>query len=180
MPETLILGRRRTRCIRFVLRQACTLPKSEDEQVNACDFTLPLGNWQGARGMMRCSQRPHLADGYLYWLRETSVQEKGTLGFHHPALSLVQVGLNHRSSSRPQEKTRRYKQETTKKGLHRLQERPANDRFSRDAPSWIDLVHQLDFRTPALASGCPMVVMVQPAHDRKCDHLVACMMRGFG
>ncbi len=34
--------------------------------------------------------------------------------------------------------------------------------------------------TSALASGCPLVVMVQSAHDRKSDHLVPCMMRGHG
>src|SRR6266496_4787444 len=44
----------------------------------------------------------------------------------------------------------------------------------------MDLVHQLDFRTSALASGYPMVVMVQSAHDRKSDHLVPCTMRGLG
>ncbi len=37
------------------------------------------------------------------------------------------------------------------------------------------MTDELDFRTSALASGCPMVVMVQPAHDRKSDHLVPCI-----
>jgi len=41
-----------------------TLPLCKDEQVNACDCTLPLCNRQGARGMIGCSHRPILADGY--------------------------------------------------------------------------------------------------------------------
>jgi hypothetical protein len=39
-------------------------PFCEDERVNACDCPLPPENRQGARGMMRCSQRPKLVDGY--------------------------------------------------------------------------------------------------------------------
>ena len=62
--------------------------------------------------------------------------------------------------------------------MHRLQERSTKDFFSHDALSWIDLVHQLDFRTRAFASGCPMVVMVQPTHDGKSDHLVSRILRG--
>jgi hypothetical protein len=46
--------------------------------------------------------------------------------------------------------------------------------------SWMDLVHQLDARACGPVLGDPLIVMVQPAHDRQCDHLVACLMRGGG
>jgi hypothetical protein len=65
-------------------------------------------------------------------------------------------------------------------GMHRLHERPATDRFSHDAMSRIDLVPQTDLRTRALASGCPMIVMVESPHNWKSDYLVPCMMRGLG
>src|SRR5690242_10096576 len=42
----------------------------------------------------------------------------------------------------------------------------------------MDLVHQLSSRTRGPASGCPAVVMVQPTHDWKSDHLVPCIQRG--
>ncbi len=71
-----------------------------------------------------------------------------------------------------------YGQQTTRKGKHRLHERAATDLVSHDVMSWIDLVHQLDARTRDLASGCPVVVVVQPTHDRKSDHLVACILSG--
>src|SRR5207245_1178493 len=50
------------------------------------------------------------------------------------------------------------------------------DLFRHDATSWMDLVHQLDARTRDPASGCPVVVVVQPTHDRTSDHLVACIL----
>ena len=53
------------------------------------------------------------------------------------------------------------------------------DLFSHDAMSWTDLVHQLDSRTSCPASGCTMVVMVQPTHDGKRDHLVPCTLSGW-
>ena len=62
--------------------------------------------------------------------------------------------------------------------MHRLQERSVIDRFSHDAPSWMNLVPQLSCQTRGPASGCPAVVMVQPTHDWKSDHLLACLMRG--
>jgi hypothetical protein len=62
--------------------------------------------------------------------------------------------------------------------MQRRQERSAQDLFSHDATSWMDLVHQLDARTCGPASGCPAVVMVQSTHDWKSDHLLACLMRG--
>src|SRR6266516_2138533 len=40
----------------------------------------------------------------------------------------------------------------------------------------MDLVHQLNARTRGPASSCPVVVMVQPTHDRKSDHLVPCIL----
>src|SRR5512135_358024 len=42
----------------------------------------------------------------------------------------------------------------------------------------MDLVHQLIARICGPASSSPAVVMVQPTHDRKCDHLVPCILRG--
>jgi hypothetical protein len=71
-----------------------------------------------------------------------------------------------------------YGQQTIKKGMHRLQARSAKDLFRHDATSWIDLVHHLSSRTCGPASGCPVVVMVQPTHDRKSDHLVPCILSG--
>ena len=62
--------------------------------------------------------------------------------------------------------------------MQKLQERSAKDLFRQYAPSWMDLVHQLDSRTHGPASGYPLVVMVQPTHDRKSDHLVPCIPRG--
>jgi hypothetical protein len=67
-----------------------------------------------------------------------------------------------------------------REGIQRLQERSLEDLFRHDATSWMDLIHQLHDRTLVLASGCPMVVMVESTHHRKCDHLVACMLRGHG
>jgi hypothetical protein len=69
-------------------------------------------------------------------------------------------------------------QQIIRKGMHMLQERPAKDLFRHDAQSWMDLVHQLDARIRGSASGCPAVVMVQPTHDRKSDHLVPCILSG--
>ena len=42
----------------------------------------------------------------------------------------------------------------------------------------MDEVHQLDARTHGPASDCPAVVMVQPTHDWKSDHLVPCILSG--
>jgi hypothetical protein len=62
--------------------------------------------------------------------------------------------------------------------MHRLQERSAQDLFSHDATSWMDLVQQLDALTCGPASGSPLIVMVQSTHDRKSDDLLACLVRG--
>jgi hypothetical protein len=40
------------------------------------------------------------------------------------------------------------------------------------AISWMDQVHQLIARTPGPLTGRPVVVMVQPTHDRNGNHLV--------
>jgi len=80
-------------------------------------------------------------------------------------------------SHRP-EKPNVFGQQSIREGMQRLHERSAIDLYRHDAMSWIDLVHQLDTRTYGLALGCPTVVMVQPSHDWKNDHLFACMMRG--
>ena len=42
----------------------------------------------------------------------------------------------------------------------------------------MDLIHQLDALTYGPASGSPLIVMVQPTHDRKNHYLVACILRG--
>ena len=62
--------------------------------------------------------------------------------------------------------------------MQRLQERSAQDLFSHDATSWMDLVHQLDARTCGPASGCPAVVMVQSTQDRKSNDLVPYILSG--
>jgi hypothetical protein len=67
-----------------------------------------------------------------------------------------------------------------REGIQRLHEKLATDLFRHDTTSWMDLVHQLDARTPGAASGCPVVVVVQPTHDRKSDHLLSSVMRGKG
>src|SRR2546421_6280016 len=41
----------------------------------------------------------------------------------------------------------------------------------------MDLIHQLDALTYGPASGSPLIVMVQPIHDRKSHYLVACILR---
>jgi hypothetical protein len=40
----------------------------------------------------------------------------------------------------------------------------------------MDLIHQLDAPTTGLPSGSPVVVMVQPTHDGKSNHLVSCTL----
>ena len=67
---------------------------------------------------------------------------------------------------------------TTRDGMQRLQERPLADLFRYNTTSWMDLVHQMSSRTRGPASGCPLVVMVQPTYSGNSDHSVACMMRG--
>lgn len=70
-----------------------------------------------------------------------------------------------------------YRKQTFREGMHTLQERPVKDHFRHDATSWMALVHQLAARPRGPASGCPAVIMVQPTHHRKSDHLVACILR---
>jgi hypothetical protein len=71
-----------------------------------------------------------------------------------------------------------YVQQTIKEGMQRLLERSAKDLFSHDAMNWMHLVHRLSSRTSGTASGCPVVVMVQPTHHRKSDHSAPCTLRG--
>jgi hypothetical protein len=54
--------------------------------------------------------------------------------------------------------------------------RAAKNDFRHDATSWMDLITQLDARTPGLASGRPVVVVVQPTHDQTSDHLIPCIL----
>jgi hypothetical protein len=42
----------------------------------------------------------------------------------------------------------------------------------------MDLVHQLIARTYGIASCDPLIVVVQPTHDRKSDQLVPCILSG--
>jgi hypothetical protein len=63
--------------------------------------------------------------------------------------------------------------------MQRLHKRSAEDLFSYDAMSWMDLVHQLDSRIRGPASGYPLVVMVEPTDDRKGEHLIPCILRGM-
>src|SRR5207248_4858360 len=42
----------------------------------------------------------------------------------------------------------------------------------------MDFVLHLSSRTRGPVSGSPAVVMVQPTHDGKSDHLVSCILRG--
>jgi hypothetical protein len=90
----------------------------------------------------------------------------------------TQPSIEERNLSRTQENTRMYGQQTIKKGMHRLQARSLADLFRHDATSWIDLVHHLSSRTCGPISGCPAVVMVQPTHYWKSDHLVTCILSG--
>ena len=63
-----------------------------------------------------------------------------------------------------------------REGIQWLHERPATDLFSHDVLSRMDQVHQLGAHTCGPASGCPLIIMVQPTHDRKTDHLGACIL----
>ena len=60
--------------------------------------------------------------------------------------------------------------------MHRLHERAANRLLRHDDASWMELVHQLVACTGDPASGCPVVVMVQPIHDRTSYDLVPCIL----
>jgi hypothetical protein len=42
----------------------------------------------------------------------------------------------------------------------------------------MDLVLRLDALTYGLVSGSPLILMVQPTHDRTSNHLVPCILRG--
>jgi hypothetical protein len=135
----------------------------------------------------------------LYWLLRTSVRERGPLGIHRPVLATWDIRSRKRpfelslpssyslsggtgssiqegNRSRSPVKTQVYGQQIIREGVQRLYERPAKDLFRHDATSVMEFVHQLDIRTHGLASGCPMVVIVQPAHDRKSDHLLPCLL----
>ena len=90
----------------------------------------------------------------------------------------TQPPIEEGNRSRPPEKTRIFGQQITEEGIQRLQERSAKDLFRHDATSWMDQVHQLDACTYGPVSGCPVIVVVQPTHDRTSDHLLTCLMRG--
>src|SRR6266700_8351035 len=74
----------------------------------------------------------------------------------------TQPSIEEGNRSRSQDKTPVNGQQTIREGMQRLHERPATDLFRHDAPSWMGLVHPLSSRTSNTASGCPVVVMVQP------------------
>src|SRR6266566_543122 len=95
-----------------------------------------------------------------------------------PVSGGTQPSIEERNGSCAQGKTREDGQQTIREGMQRLHERPATDLFRHDAPSWMGLVHPLSSRTSNTASGCPVVVMVQPTHDWKSDHFAPCILRG--
>ena len=84
----------------------------------------------------------------------------------------TQPSIEEGNGSRSPEKTRVYGQKTIREGMQWLHERSAQDLSRHDSMSWMDLVHQLGVRTPGPPSGRPVVVMVQPTHDRNGNHLV--------
>jgi hypothetical protein len=67
-------------------------------------------------------------------------------------------------------------QQTIREGMQRLHKRSAEDLLCHDVMSWMDLLHQLDSRTRGPASGCPVVVMVEPTDDRKSEQLIPCIL----
>jgi hypothetical protein len=71
-----------------------------------------------------------------------------------------------------------YGQQTIREGRQRLHERSAKDPFRHGATRWMDLVHQPSSRISSTSSGCPLVVIVEPTHDRKSDHFVPCILSG--
>jgi hypothetical protein len=71
-----------------------------------------------------------------------------------------------------------YGQQAIRESMQRPHKRSAEDLFSHNAMSWMDLVHQLDSRTRGPASGYPSVVMVEPTDDRKSEHLIPCILSG--
>jgi hypothetical protein len=61
-------------------------------------------------------------------------------------------------------------------GLQKWQKRAAKDLSRHDATSEMDLVHQLNASPRVPASGSPLIIMVQPTHDRTSNHLVPCIL----
>jgi hypothetical protein len=92
----------------------------------------------------------------------------------HHRYSAIEIAGN---NSHGPKKTGVDGQQTYREAMHRLQERSAKN-FSDPTYELDDLVHQLSSRTRGPVSGCPLVVMVQPTHDWKSDHLVPCILRG--
>jgi len=104
----------------------------------------------------------------MYWLLSTSVREKLPFGYDSHPLPLCQVVLSHRSRG----EWFAYTRENTgvlaadHEARHaKAAEEVCKDVFRHDPTSWMDLVHQLDARSPGPASGYPVIVMVQPTHD---------------
>src|SRR5947209_14394803 len=123
---------------------------------------------------------PH-HDHHLYWLLRTSVRERDALGLRHPPLSLFQVVLSHRSRrkmflmhKRKQACVCSKPSGKACKGCMRGLPKTSSGMRLRV----VDEVHQLDARTHGPASDRPAVVMVQPTHDWKSDHLVPCILSG--
>src|SRR5437588_820003 len=89
----------------------------------------------------------------LYWLLGTSVLERASLALSSPASFSwsggSQPSIQEGNRSPPPEKTRRYGQQTIRKGMHRLQESSPKDFFSHDTPAgWTS------------SSSCPLAHVV--------------------
>jgi len=118
----------------------------------------------------------------VYWLLGSSVREEAP-GLHRPPLFRGQVVLSYRfrrgivlvyqrkhrgRDSKPSGKACT----SSRKGLSQTSSGMTGELYGPGPPAGLSHI--------CPCSGCPMVVMVQPAHDRKSDHLVPCMMRGYG
>jgi hypothetical protein len=89
----------------------------------------------------------------------------------------TQVSIEEGNRFCSREEIPRFGRQIIREGIPLLYKRPATDLFCHDAPSWMDLVHQLEARRCGPVSGCPMVVMMESTHHGKSDHLLANVMR---
>src|SRR2546421_2654611 len=99
-------------------------------------------SWPGIWSPTKSGWTPIWIDAWsaiLYWLLRTSVLERASLALSSPASFSwsggSQPSIEEGNRSPPQEKTRRYGQQTIRKGMHRLQERSTKDFFSHDTPA---------------------------------------------
>src|SRR5215831_3551302 len=133
---------------------------------------------RGGCRMARYHYRP------LYWLLGTSVRERESLGIHRPLLSGGPMELSHQ--------WRREIVLIHKRKHGGLGSKPSGKACTgrlRGLPQTSSAMsYELDGPGPPAGcshtrrpvSGCPAVVMVESTHDRKSDHLLACVTRGHG